>query len=206
MTVLMPPESGNFEQPPDGFAGVGVCIRVLDLGTQRNEYQGDVSYKRQLLIMWELPEARMADGRPFAVSNWYTFSSHPKSNLRIDLESWRGKAFGKGEIEQFDVSKLLGKACMLGLIHNDAGRARVKTIMRLPHGMTAPAPENECYSFSLADRPFDHVGFGKLSERMQERIKLSPEYKAAVAGRDPNEEPPPARESDYGALDDAIPF
>lgn len=205
MSVLMPPESGNFEQPPQG-SEIGVCVRVIDLGTQRNEYQGEVSFKHQLLISWETPEARMADGRPFMISNWYTFSSHPKSSLRQDLEAWRGAAFKKGEIEQFDVSKLLGVGCLLGIIHTDTGRARINSIMRMPRGTATPPPFNELICFSLADRPFDHEAFGKLGARMQDRIKLSPEYKAAVEGRDPHEEPPTAREGDYGGLNDDIPF
>ena len=204
MSVYMPPESGSFEQCPEG-SEIGVCIRVIDLGTQRNEYLGEVTYKHQLLIGWETPNARMADGRPFMVSNWYTFSSHPKSSLRQDLEAWRGKAFAKGEIETFDVSRLLGKGCMLGIMHNDNGRAKISSIMRLPKGVEAPPPSNDLISFSLADRPFDHVSFGKLGQRLQERIKGSPEYKAAIEGRDPHEEPPPAKESDYG-LNDEISF
>lgn len=206
MANYLPPETGNFEQPPPG-SELGVCVRVIDLGTQRNEYQGEVSFKRQLMIVWELPEAKMQDGKPFMIANWYTYSSHPKSSLRQDLEAWRGAAFKKEEISEFDINRLLGKGCMLGIIHTDTGRARIKSIMRLPRGISAPTPTNELLGFSLTDRPFDHLSFDKLSERLQGRIKASPEYKDAVEGRDPNEKPPPPNEGDYGAtLDDDIPF
>ena len=30
------------------------CIRVIDLGTQRNEYQGQVSWKRKVMITWDV--------------------------------------------------------------------------------------------------------------------------------------------------------
>ena len=37
---------GNYEQPPIG-THVARCIKVIDLGTQRGEYQGKATIKRQ---------------------------------------------------------------------------------------------------------------------------------------------------------------
>ena len=31
------------------------CIKVIDLGTQKQDFKGDVSWKRQALVIWELP-------------------------------------------------------------------------------------------------------------------------------------------------------
>ena len=45
----------------DKFVGVSTgvhkarCVRMIDLGTQRSEYQGEVSWKRQILVSWEVP-------------------------------------------------------------------------------------------------------------------------------------------------------
>ena len=32
------------------------CISVIDLGTQENNWQGETSWKRQVLFEWEVPE------------------------------------------------------------------------------------------------------------------------------------------------------
>ncbi len=210
MSFFMPPvpDSGEFELAPQGST-VAVCYRVIDLGTQQTNFGA----KHQILISWELPDELMKDGRPFSIGKKYTYSSHEKSALRRDLESWRGMPFKNEEIENFDISKLIGAGCMIGIIHKETDRstfANVDAILRLPRGVKPPSLRNEPVCLNLAERPFDHRSFGQLSERMQGLIKQSPEYDAAVAGRDPHEEPPPVNgEGDYGNysdLNDQIPF
>ena len=68
------------------------CVRVIDLGTQKQEFNGEISYKRQVLIIWEVPE-EMHNEMPLTISKFYTLSLHEKSNLGADLTSWRGRAF-----------------------------------------------------------------------------------------------------------------
>lgn len=213
MPLPMPAKGNDFELPPEG-SHIAVCYRVIDLGKQRTEYQGKVSHKHKILISWEFPEALMEDGRPFTIGKSYTYSSDPKANLRKDLESWRGKPFSDDELGVFDIFRLVGVGCMIGVAHRDTDRgtfANVTALLRLPKGIQAPTPANTPVCFSLADRPFSSVVFGMLSERLRDTIKNSPEYKAAIEGRDPNEveEPPtPNGLSDYGGrdLDDDIPF
>ena len=63
----------------------------------------------------------MSDGRPFAISKRYTLSTHTKSTLRKDLESWRGRAFTPEEEEAFDVANVCGAYCLLNVTHNQGG-------------------------------------------------------------------------------------
>lgn len=211
MPLVMPNKSADFEPPPEG-SHIAVCHRVVDLGTQDTTYQGQPKKSHLILISWELPNEHMQDGRPFTISKRYTYSSSSKSNLRKDLESWRGKKFEDWELGEFDIGRLIGVGCMLNIVHEQKGEnlySNIAAIMRLPKGTEAPALTNTAVCFSLADRPFSHEVFSMLSERLQETIKKSPEYKAAVEGRDPrNEPPPPNGEGDYGGrdLDDEIPF
>lgn len=206
-SFYMPPVQDNdFELCPEG-SHIAVCYRVVDLGTQQTNF----GQKHQILISWEMPDELMQDGRPFSIGKKYTYSSHEKSSLRKDLESWRGAPFRDEQIAEFDIANLIGAGCMIGITHKDGERGRfanVTAILRLPKGTKAPPIRNEALCFNLAERPFDHRIFGKLSERLQTTIKLSPEYEAALAGRDPNEQPPPPNgESDYGSADlDSIPF
>lgn len=206
MPLYMPRNRGDFEMAPEG-AHVAVCYRVIDLGTQETNFKGQTKKTHQILISWELVDELMADGRPFSIGRKYTYSSHEKSNLRKDLESWRGVKFTDAEMGEFDIGKLVGAPCMLSVVHNENNGnvyANVGSLMRLPKGTKAPLPQNESLCFSLADRPFNHAIFEALSERLQETIAKSPEYTAAVEGRDPNEAQHAGSLADD--LDDAIPF
>jgi len=210
----MPSKSADFELCPDG-AHIAVCYRVIDLGTQETTFKGQPTRKHQILIQWELPDERMADGRPFSIGKKYTYSSSQKSNLRKDLESWRGKKFEDWELGEFDIGRLIGVGCMLNVVHDerqDNTYANIASIMRLPKGTTTPTLKNDPICFSLADRPFDREKYESLSDRLKEVIAKAPEYRAAIEGRDPNDVvPPPNGEGDYGGrvyddLDDPIPF
>ena len=210
--LTMPKAGADFELAPDG-THLAVCYRVVDLGTQPTTYKGETRHKHVILISWELSEELMQDGRPFTIGKRYTYSSHKKAALRQDLESWRGRAFTEDEFGTFDIGNLIGVNCLLNVVHDYNERtertyANIVAIMRPPKGSPMRgSPINPSFCFSLADRPFDHATFGELSERVQEIIKQSPEYKAAIEGRDPNEEPPAPSESDYGAgrpFDDPI--
>lgn len=210
MPLVMPAKGSDFSPPPEGNH-VAVCFRVVDLGTQETSFKGEAKRAHQILISWELPEEKMDDGRPFTIGRKYTYSSSTKSNLRKDLESWRGKPFEDWELGEFDIGKLLGAGCMLNVMHEERNGntyANIKAIARLPKGLPTPTVENPPVCFSLSDRPFSRAVFEMFGERLREIIAKSPEYRSAVEGRNPRDEPPPANEGDYGGrdLDDEIPF
>ena len=147
-----------------------VCYAMIDLGTQYNEMYGNEQHK--CWVSWELPEERMeyeGENRPRVISKFYTVSLHEKSNLRNDLESWRGKAFTVDELLGFDISKLLGANCQINVIHktNKKGqtRAQVGSIMPLSRNMQKKQPENEKLYFSWEDHGHD------LPENLPDGIK-----------------------------------
>lgn len=194
--------SHEYEQPPTG-SFVARCIKIVDIGTQKNEYQGVVNYKRQGIFTWELPGELMTEGdwagKPFTVSKFYTLSLSEKANLRRDLESWRAKPFTPEELGGFDPKKVLGAPCMLGLIENAKGKTVVGTVMALPKGMPVPEQVNPSVYFSL-DK-FDRDVFDSLSKGIQGLIEKSPEYQ--------NIKSPVAPEKEPGAWDDLesdVPF
>lgn len=205
MPIYMPPKSAEFEPPPAG-AYVAACYRVIDLGTQDSNYQGKPKKSHMIMIGWELVDELMNDGRPFTISKRYTLSSHKKSRLRGDLESWRGKAFEDSEFGTFDIGKLIGAGCMLNIVHEEKGEnlyANVATIMRLPKGTKSPEPKNDRFYFSLND--FNQYDFDKLTDRLKEVITKAPEYKKAI-GEYVDETPPPNGDGCGVDLNDEIPF
>jgi len=194
MARTMPANTGgNFELAPSG-THIAVCYRFIDLGTQEGSYQGKPRKAHKVMITWELcGDEKMEDGRPFSISKTYTLSSHEKAGLRKDLEAWRGAKFTDDEIARFDLSTLMGKACLLNVVHAENGDrtyANVAGIMRLPKGSAAPQRVNETIFFDLDERPFNAELFNKLGERLRETIAKSPEY-AAAHGHHTEANPPP---------------
>lgn len=86
----------EFEYPNIGLTSA-VCINVIDGGYEKVTYMGqDKGHQHKLFILWEI-EQRITQGNQagqhMTVAKEYTFAVSPKSNLRKDLESWRGKPF-----------------------------------------------------------------------------------------------------------------
>jgi hypothetical protein len=138
------PEKNDFELTPAG-SHVAICYRVIDLGTQLVEYKGESKKQHKIMLGWELPNELMTigdnQGKPFSIHKRYTFSSSDKSNLKKDLESWRGVPFTKDDYGRFDIFKLIGVPCMIGIVHaesNGKTYSNITSIMRLPKGMVAP--------------------------------------------------------------------
>lgn len=205
--LLLPKETagGNFELPPAGNH-LAVLWRIVDLGTQKVEYKDETKFQRKIVLSWEIHcESRMEDGRPYTFSKRYTYSSNEKSNLRKDLEAWRGVPFKQEDFESFDLAKLIGKPCLLNILHADRGNgvyADMASISTLIKGMPAPSLENEGYCFSLSH--YDPVVYGKLSQRLQDIIALSPEFAEATKAMQENVSI--ATPGISQELDDEIPF
>lgn len=182
---LPKPTEGDFELPPAGTF-MAICYRVIDLGTQDTTYKGQAKKQHKILLSWELPDEKMKDGRPFTISQRYTWSMSEKASLRRDLESWRGKPFTDADFGDggFDIRKLLGVPCLLTIVHTDGEKkyANIKSISGLLRGMTAPTLANEAVFLGLTEELWDSDVFYKLSENLQTTIKSSPEYGEIVNG------------------------
>lgn len=175
---------GNFEMAPAG-THTATCYRIIDLGTQKTNWQGQEKAQHKVLIAWELTgDDKMADGRPFSVSKRYTASLHEKAGLRKDLESWRGRKFTADELKAFNISKLLGISCMLCVTHDEKEGGKtyvnVSSVMGMPKGTTVPPLVNERVHFDLDPKQFDKAVYDKLSDNLRATIAMSPEFVACM--------------------------
>lgn len=171
-------ESGGstFAQAPVGNH-VARCIKLTDLGTQHGEYQGVPNIRNQVLVTWELCNEMMPElGKPFIVSNFYTNSLNEKATLRAHLESWRGRAFTEDEAKSFDLMNVLGKPCMVQIIHTEAGKARVASVGSMPKGISAPEPMNPPEAFWLDE--WTAESYEKVPEGIRKIIEKSDEWRA----------------------------
>jgi hypothetical protein len=180
MSLKLPPKEKSFELTP-ADTHLAVCYRLIDLGTQQSEWNGKVLRQHKIMLSWELPNALMTEGentgKPFTFHQRYTYSSSDMSNLRQDLEAWRGIPFTDADFQKFDLGVLLSKGCLIGIVHeskNGKTYANKSSIMKLPKGMTVPPLVNEPINFDLSE--FDQGVYDKLSEGLQAIIAKSPEY------------------------------
>ena len=165
--------NSNWVEPEIGN-NIAICIRVIDLGTQKNEYQGKTTWKRQSMVIWELPEQKDGEEKPITISKFYNATLSEKSNLRHDLENWRGRPFTPEELGGFEVKNIIGKPCLLNLVRSDKGKVKIGAVSSVPKGMTIPKRTHETFIYDL-DAPDPDVwealsdGIKSMIERSRER-------------------------------------
>lgn len=195
LTASSKGNGGDFETTPAGNH-VAICYAVVDLGEHEQEWQGRTSMKHRVRLSWELCDEPMADGRPFSISKEYTLSLNEKATLRHDLESWRGRPFTDEELIGFDLFNVLGKPCMVNVVHKpkrdgSGSYASVTSVASIPKGMPAREQANPSIRFSL-EEPEARVVFEGFPDWLKGRINW------------PDESPAAQEESAFA--DDDIPF
>jgi len=183
------------------------CYQMLEIGTVEEAYQGEAKTQKKVRIGWELPtELRVFNTekgeQPMVISQEYTLSMHEKSNLRKTLASWRGKDFTEGEAKSFDITKLLGAACMLNIIHRpgktDPSKMyqAISSISAMPKGVTAPKAINKPVILSYDG--WDEELFNILPDFIRDKMKGSQEYKQM--------QHPESVQMHQELIDDGLPF
>ena len=174
MTIIAKSAETSYPKVPIGVHKAR-CVKVIDLGTQKQEYGGEISWKRQILVIWELPE-ELNNDQPMTISKFYTLSLHEKANLGIDLTSWRGRPFTETEKQGFDVTKLIGVTCQVNVMHKDNGKEDISSIMPLGKDDKIAEQFNPSVSFDIGDyQKGQKETFNQLSEGIRRMILRSKE-------------------------------
>ena len=155
MAIVAKASDKDFEKfpLPDEGTVQAVCAGVWDIGDQStpfiDEKTGNPKVQHKVVIAWEInqmieaPESEY-NGKPYMLSKTYTLSLGEKSNLRHDLESWRGKPFTEEQIKQgFDIETLYGINCLVGVAHvtkADKTFANITSILPPIKGMEKMIP------------------------------------------------------------------
>jgi len=211
---------GDFKPVPAGLH-LARCYRIIDLGTQRSEYEGIEKHQRKIMLGWELHgkddegnELVTDRGDPLAIFKNYTLSWNDKANLRIDLQNWRNKPFTEEEMRRFDIQTILGAWCMLTVIQrpgkNGKLYANVKAVSPVPSVIKSaglPPAINVNQVFRLADPDLElYETFGKGLKAM---IEASPEWQA-FQGKKPAQNASKAASGSSGSgfddMDSDLPF
>jgi hypothetical protein len=177
---------GDFKRAPAG-SHIAVCNMVVDCGMQPGS-QAFPSPKRKLYVRFEIPAERIEFERngesvegPLTIGSFYTASMNEKATLRKHLEGWRGRKFTDDEAAAFDVSAILGKACMLSVVESESGGksySNIAGIGSMPKGVPAPKAENPLLYY---DETSSQSEFEALPQWLQEKInaQLRPSKPAA---------------------------
>jgi hypothetical protein len=167
----------DFKPAPSG-AHIGRLIKLIDLGTQDSTYNGETKSKRQIELVFELPEELMENGTPYIVSRRVNLLFSEKATLRLMIESWTGGKLSNKDVEEFKLESLVSKLGMLNITHNESkGKiyANIQTVMPIPKKTSVPKQVNQSIIFSLDE--FDSEIYSTLSNYHKELIKNSPEFK-----------------------------
>lgn len=151
MSIVAKAGDTKFEKLPLPDEGTvqAVCAGVWDLGMQKTIYNGTEKIQHKVVIAWELNQlidAHESDynGMPYMLSKTYTLSLYENASLRRDLESWRGRPFTEQQVDEgFDVEKLYGVNCLVGVTHvtkNDKTYANITSILPLIKGVETMIP------------------------------------------------------------------
>jgi len=162
------------------------CYQMIEIGTVDEFVMGKPVRAKKVRIGWELPTELKVfkeekGEQPLVISKEYTLSMNEKANLRKDLKSWRGKDFTEKEAQCFDITTLIGVACMLNIIHkpnkdNTRSYEQIAGITPMPKGIKAPAQINK--NFVLSYDSFNQEMFDSLPEFIRTKMQGSLEYNA----------------------------
>jgi hypothetical protein len=195
------------------------CYRIVDLGTQKSDYQGKISHLQKVMIQFEVHGEDekgnplvTAKGEPMSISKNFTLSLAEKATLRKDLVTWRGQEFTPDQLRGFELKNVLGHWCMItaakSLGNNGKEYTNIVSINPVPTAIKrAGLPEgfNKLAMFVI-DEP-DMELFETFGNGLKEKIQGSPEWRARNGGQ---EQKPAIKPSSTGSgfddMDDDIPF
>lgn len=175
------------ERKPLIEAGLYVarCYEIIHLGEIFEERFSPPKWRDGIRVTWELPtelrEFSEGDGeKPIAMSKLYNLSMFSEANLRSDVEGWLGKKLNQEEADSFEILDLLGKSCMLNIVHSEDGKyANVSAVTPLMKGILEPPSFNEPRVFDFEEN-FDPDIKTRFPEFIYTRIVESRTWKERI--------------------------
>jgi hypothetical protein len=193
MAILASDSGGSdyeYVPVPEGMHDA-ICYKLVDAGTNWNEYQGEKTKQHSVFIWWELPKTRTDDDRPMSVFKEYRLSLHEQAALRRDLQAWRNKIFEPKELEGFDLTAIIGVSCKISVGRTSGGKEKVTGVFCADGGPKKVPTENEQAIFDLEDYICEFTGkSSELSKKACDIFEELPFFvKWKIAGCDePNKE------------------
>jgi hypothetical protein len=206
--------SSNFKPVPAGMH-LARCYRVIDLGTQKTEFKGEVKYLSKVMFQFEMHgetddgiPLKTDKGEPMSISKTYTLSLGDKATMNRDLSTWRGKAFTDEEKRGFSLKNLLGVWAMLSIVKSTGANGKeytnIEAINPVPKAMKANLPDghNQAAIYSIMDH--DEELYQSFSDWIKNKIAESPEYQSKMERKKGDKAAP--KGASFDDMEDDIPF
>lgn len=217
MSLIAKDSGGGSFTPVAPGMHLARCYRIVDLGTQKSEYLGQIKHLQKIMIQFEVHgeddngNALITQkGEPMSISKNFTLSLAEKSTLRKDLQTWRGREFTPEELRGFELKNVLGAWCMItaakSVGNNGKDYTNIVSINPVPAAIKkAGLPEafNKASMFVISDP--DMELFETFGNGLKEKIIASPEWRA----RDGSQEAPAhpgSTGSGFDDMDSDVPF
>lgn len=114
MPLIVKEDPSEYPLCPEGLHPA-VLVDAVDLGEQESPWGS----KHKLSLIFETQQ-KDEDDKPFILAKRYTWSLHEKSNLRKDLERFRGDKFLPRELQEgVDLEHYIGMSCQVLVVHNE---------------------------------------------------------------------------------------
>lgn len=188
-----PKQESNFDFAicPEGVH-VARLFKIIYIGTVENEFNGQKYWAPMVKLHWELPNEPLKykdkDGKEvesvFTISKELTLSMSGKANLRKLVEGMLGKSMTDDEAFDFDIDDLMGKTCMLNVIHKKSKDgektfAVINSAMPMMKGVSIP---DQVFSPKLINvMTCDESDIDELYEKLRDKMKSSKEWQSRVA-------------------------
>ena len=193
------------------------CYRIVDMGTQKTEFQGQAKHLQKVMLQFEVhgeddngKPLVTAKGEPMSISKNFTLSLAEKATMRKDLQAWRGRDFTPEELRGFELKNVLGAWAMItaskALGNNGKEYTNIVSINPVPVAIKRggmPEGFNKLAMFVISNP--DMELFETFGNGLKEKITSSPEWRA----RSPAQNPQPApgsMGSGFDDMDDDCPF
>ena len=146
-------DGGSREKVPAGNHPA-VLVALIDLGEQHQEYQGVAKWQHQVYLVFEFPTKKDTTGKTFLLTEAVTYSLNERAKLRKWAQGISGKVIPDGT--DFYIDQLLGKPCLVSVLHSEKGYPRIEGVTGYPDGLPAPNATRPPFALTL-----DEFNLGK---------------------------------------------
>ena len=155
-----------------------ISSMMIDIGAQKSVLDNNI--RRKFIMVWNVVGEFIEVNKeklPRVMSKEYTLSLNEKSNLRKDLQAWRGQAFTEEELQGFDILNVMNKPCQLQIINEEKnGKTynNISAIMAMPKGMTVSTLDE--ITIFITNNAETWQNWEKIPKWIQDKIKKSEGY------------------------------
>ena len=120
--------------------------KMVGIGIQKNEYEGEIKYPNQCIIEWTTDE-KTEENERLTVWSFLAISLHEKSTMLKMIKGVSEKTIDADAIARIEESQclghLVGRSALINVEHTSGGNAKVTGYSRMIASITPPEVEED---------------------------------------------------------------